>query len=551
MKHLWPWLLAATSGALLALCLPPYEVDTLAWFALIPLLAALWFGPRGGRWHPVKLFGLGYVAGLVFFWMTLFWMTEVTRAGWFVFAFYLALYPGLWALFAGIVCRPRDPVDRTPAAIQACDWLSSIRNLRLAIRAAAAWAGLEWLRGTAFTGFGWNSYAVALWKSTVMLQIADFAGIAGISFLLVMVNAILLMTVRRFLYEASGGIKLRPHFDFTITMALVVCTFGYGVWRMTAPKPVSQVVGKNRQVTTQRGDWLLSIAAVQANIPQDHKWDPAWEKEILDTYMRLTDQALLLKPDLLIWPEAAVPRPLLDSKDLQDIVAKILGQLRTNFLLGSTRFEPPFAYNSAMLFNAHGDAQIYDKQHLVPFGEYVPLRNSFPLFAWIVGDEVPSDFDAGTESAVLTLSRKPYHVGTLICFEDTLGDLARQFAKHGAELLVTITNDGWFRKSAGSRQHLANAVFRCAETHLPLVRAANTGITCFVDRFGAVTNKLQSRGDTFVEGVLYGTVPIRLEPPKTFYTLHGDLFALLCLFGALLSIRTHLLTARRRGLSES
>jgi apolipoprotein N-acyltransferase len=179
------------------------------------------------------------------------------------------------------------------------------------------------------------------------------------------------------------------------------------------------------------------------------------------------------------------------------------------------------------------------------------LRHSFPLFAWIVGDEVPDDFDFGAEPVVMTLSKKLFRIAPLICFEDTVGDLTRRFAQRGAELLVTLTNDGWFRHSAESRQHLANAVFRCAETKLPLVRAANTGMTCFIDRFGHVTDLLDVEGNTFVEGMLYGTVPIRLQPPRTFYTNYGDLFAIVCFFGALLSIRIHVLTARRPGLSET
>lgn len=552
MKHLWPWLLAAASGALLALCFPPYEADTLAWFALMPLLVALWFGTPRGRWRPLRLLGLGYLAGLVFFWISLFWITEVTRAGWFVFAFYLAIYPALWALFAGIACRPRDPAENTPAAIQRCEWLSSFHNLRLAVRAAAAWAGLEWLRGTLFTGFGWNALAVSQWKNTAMLQIADFSGVAGLSFLLVLVNAILVMTIRRFLYEASGGVKLRPHFDFTVAMSLVVAAFGYGVWRMSEKKNESLVVEKDgRTVSTARGDWLLSVAAVQANIPQDVKWDPAFEKHITDTYLRLSDQAIAMKPDLLIWPEAATPRPLFDNKDIKDNVIALLGRLRTNFLLGTVRFQGAAAFNSAVLLHGDGGLLVYDKQHLVPFGEYVPFRRTFPLFAWLVGDEVPSDFDTGTDAVVMQLSRKPFQLGPLICFEDTIGDLTRRFALAGAEFLVTLTNDGWFRKSAGSHQHLANAVFRSAETKLPLVRAANTGVTCFIDRFGRVTQTLQARGDTFVEGILYGTISIRLQPTKTFYTRYGDLFAMLCFFGSLLAIRTHLLTARRHGLTGS
>jgi apolipoprotein N-acyltransferase len=358
----------------------------------------------------------------------------------------------------------------------------------------------------------------------------------------VLVNLILVITVRRVMLEA-GRVKMRPHFDFTITMALLSASIGYGVYR----------------INQKEDAYLLSVAAIQANIPQDRKWDPAFDRHILDTYLRLTGNALAFKPDLLIWPEASTPRPALNNEDITNDVLGVIDKSHTNFLFGTVRYEPPFAFNSAILLT---DArrkdqtyeprmQIYDKMHLVPFGEYVPFRHTFPLFAWIVGDQVPDDFDAGTDPVVMTLSRKPYRIGTLICFEDTIGDLTRRFARRGAELLITITNDGWFHHSAASRQHLANAVLRCAETKLPLVRAANTGVTCFIDRFGHVDRKLEVDGNTFVEGCLYGTVAIRLQPPKTFYTQYGDLFGMLCLFGALLSIRTHLVTVRRPGLSEN
>jgi apolipoprotein N-acyltransferase len=371
-----------------------------------------------------------------------------------------------------------------------------------------------------------------------MLQIADFSGVAGVSFLLVLVNLILVMTVRRLLLEA-GRVKMRPHFDFTITMALVSASLAYGIWRTSHyPKGVPAP--------------QLSIAAVQANIPQDVKWDPTFEKHILDTYRRLSDTAIAMKPDLLIWPEAAMPRPLLNDEEMKAEATAILAKLKGDFLLGSVNYFLGNGYNAAILLDAAGHASVYHKMHLVPFGEYVPFRTTFPLFAWIVGSQVPSDFAAGEEPVVLTLRKKPYMVAPLICFEDTVGDLTRQFAQRGAELLVTLTNDGWFRHSAGSRQHLANAVFRCAETKLPLIRVANTGVTCAIDRFGRVTQTLQNgEGDTFIEGVLFGKVTVPIQPPKTFYTRYGDLFAMLCFFGALLSIRTHLVTVRRPGLSEN
>ncbi len=520
MKPLWPWLAAAASGVLLALSLPPFGCASLIWIALIPLLAAVWFTPAAGRWRPLRLLGLGYLAGLIYFWGAFSWLTEVTPPGWVLLGFYMASYSAVWALFVGIVCRPRDEAQ----------WLHSFHNLRLAARGAAAWAGLEWVRGTLFTGFGWNNFGTALWRNTAVIQIVDITGVPGLTFLIVLVNFILLMTIKRVSLEV-GRIGIRPHFDFTVTMGLVALTFGYGVYRINEPRPKS---------------WLLNVAAVQANIPQDVKWDPAFEQHILDTYLRLSDNAIALKPDLLIWPEASTPRPLLDNEDIKAAVVGVLKKLRANFLLGSVRFFGPDAFNSAILLDPRGDIQVYDKMHLVPFGEYVPLRHSFPLFAWIVGDLVPGDFVAGTTPVVMTLAGKPYRVAPLICFEDTVGDLTRRFAQQGAELLITITNDGWFRKSAGSRQHLANAVFRCAETKLPLVRAANTGVTCFVDRFGHVDRTLEAGGSTFIEGILYGRIPIRLQPPQTFYTRYGELFALLCLGGAVLSVRTHLLTARRK-----
>ena len=156
--------------------------------------------------------------------------------------------------------------------------------------------------------------------------------------------------------------------------------------------------------------------------------------------------------------------------------------------------------------------QIYRKVHLVPFGEYVPGRHTIPLLARVVGDQVPGDFAFGKEHTVFHLTNDKARVAPLICFEDTIGDLTRQFVLGGANLLANVTNDGWFLRSAGSQQHLANAVFRCVETRLPMVRAANTGVTCFVNEFGRITQILvDEHGSQFTEGVLTGEVSIPTE----------------------------------------
>ena len=175
----------------------------------------------------------------------------------------------------------------------------------------------------------------------------------------------------------------------------------------------------------------------------------------------------------------------------------------------------------------------------VPFGEFIPLRHSFPLFAWIAGDLVPGDFVAGNNLTLLTTENPPVKIAPLICFEDTLGDLTRRFVLEGAQLLVNLTNDGWFLRSSGAEQHLANAIFRTIETRRPLVRCANTGVTCFVDVCGRIRQELRSpSGDSFVEGFLNGKIDVPVGGELTFYARHGEIFsigALTVTIGAILS----------------
>jgi len=181
--------------------------------------------------------------------------------------------------------------------------------------------------------------------------------------------------------------------------------------------------------------------------------------------------------------------------------------------------------------------QVYWKVHLVPFGEYVPLRRSFPLFAAVAKKWVPGDFAAGDRYTLFRLANGNAEIAPLICFEDTIGDLARQFVIRGADLLVNVTNDAWFLHSAGSQQHLTNAIFRCVETRRPMVRAANTGVTCFVNQFGRVTQVLRDEtGSTFTEGVVAGEIKIPTERELTFYTRHGELFAKVCALVTLFTI---------------
>jgi apolipoprotein N-acyltransferase len=211
------------------------------------------------------------------------------------------------------------------------------------------------------------------------------------------------------------------------------------------------------------------------------------------------------------------------------------------------------AYNAAVFVSRNGEMQIYRKIHLVPFGEYIPLRHSFPLFAAVASKWVPGDFEAGQDYTVFRLTNQDVQVAPLICFEDTIGELTRNFVLAGASLLVDVTNDGWFLHTSGSQQHLANAIFRCVETRRPMIRAANTGVTCFVNDFGRVTQLLQDEtGSTFTEGVLTGEIDVPTRPELTFYTRHGELFAKVCTWITLIAIggTVSLRGWRRRGGSR-
>jgi len=271
----------------------------------------------------------------------------------------------------------------------------------------------------------------------------------------------------------------------------------------------------------------LRVASVQANIPQDEKFDRAHAQRIQERYKALTETALATRPQLLLWPEAATPGSMFESREMFDFVRGFAQRGDLNFLLGSLDFDQErHDFNIAALFTGPDQMpQIYRKIHLVPFGEYIPFRRAFPPFEWIIGDLVPGDFTPGTQYTVLQLENPSIKAAALVCFEDTLGDLTRRFVKNGAQLLVNVTNDGWFLRSQGAEQHLANAVFRAVENRRPLVRSANTGVTAFIDPLGRINANITP----FTEGFQSSLIQV---PPatarQTFYTRHGERFSQAC-----------------------
>ena len=505
----WPWLGAAGTGVALTLCFPRWDQGWLAWIALTPLICALFFSHNTGRRGALRKAALGYVAGLVFFTSTFLWLSTTLAAlyqnRWLlalaplvamVFAFYFAF----WAWFVGAVLVRDDAARKFPR---------SLRNLLTAGAGACAWVAHEWVRERLFGGFGWNNLGVALHRDLPMIQIADLTGVPGISFLVVFANLMAVIIVRRIIGELGPVFLKRVRWEFSFTIALIVLVFAYG---------------ERSLLRRETGESVpLRVVAVQPNIPQTEKFDPAMEEKTFAELAKLTGLAALTRPapQLVLWPESATPRSMFADDVNYNFVLDQAKALPGALLLGTTDFDPEARadYNIAVLLTGRGEQpQFYRKMHLVPFGEYLPLR---PVFAPLCGQMVPADFTAGTEFTVFDLPDPKIRLAALICFEDTLGELTRRFVQNGAQALVNITNDGWFAQSPAAEQHLANAVFRAIENRRPLIRCGNTGVTCAVDARGRVEPWLKP----FQQGFAARDVRVPTAGPLTFHTRHGDWFS--------------------------
>jgi apolipoprotein N-acyltransferase len=517
-----PWAAAACSGALLAACFAPWDQPQLVWIAQLPLLAALWtLAPSAPRWKAPLL---GYAAGIVFFTAAFYWLhaladifdSPLLRGVPLLLAVYLALYPALWAW---VVAMPPEAAA-TPAG-------TSLRNVRFAACGAAAWVGLEWVRGWLFTGFGWNSPGVALHNNLALIQIADLFGIHGITFIVVFANLTFALILRRIKHDTSIRVLPNLRGEIMTLLVLVGIAVSYGV-RVVLEKPAG-------------GFTPLRAVCLQPNVPQLEKFAAEQEASILSRLERLMELATALqspKPDLILWPEATTPRGMFADKLNHSFTLEQARRAAVPLLIGS--LEPAAnpgdasqvsEYNSAILIgDREVELQSYRKRHLVPFGEFLPFRQWAP--GWL-SDLVPGDLEPGTEANLLHLSNPRVRIGALVCFEDSLAAETRSLVREGAQLLVNLTNDAWFGTTAAAAQHLANAKFRAVETRLPLLRCANSGVSCKVDPLGRVEQHLEP----FTEGVDTLSVQVPNAPVPTPYMRWGDRWIGLCAALGLLLIR--------------
>ncbi len=492
--------LAAASGLLLAAAFPTINFHFLAWFALVPLLLAI-------NGQSVKTgFWLGGLTGLVYFAGTVFWVSNSVH-------FYggIALLPA--ALITLLLCAylALYPALFGAAAVQISNNYPKLFFLAM----PALWTALELARTYVFSGFPWALLGYTQYSVLPVIQFADISGVYGVSFLIVLVNA-----------SAVAFIRDRKNLHVVITaVVLVALVLAYGFAKLHAPEPASTV----------------TISVAQGNIEQDKKWDPAYQAGTISIYKRLTIEAMNQRPDLVIWPETATPfyfsaedqRDRFLTQDLIDFVR----QNKVPLLFGSPTYEIKpnrqiVGRNSAFLLSEDGRIEgEYNKIHLVPFGEYVPLKKVLFFVEKMV--QAIGDFRSGSEYTVMTLpygspdQHRETKLCTVICYEIIFPNLVRQFVDRGAAIVTTITNDAWFGKTAAPYQHFSMAVFRAVENRVPIARAANTGISGFIDAHGRI---LDASG-IFIEAQL--TRKLAPGTERSFYTAYGDLFSYACVLASL------------------
>jgi apolipoprotein N-acyltransferase len=487
--------LALVSGALLALSFPRYGHPAFAWVALVPLLVALTGGltPRGVGQPPLRAFLLGLTSGFVYFAGTLYWTGTVIRTfggiplpvaalGVCLLALYQGFFPALFALLSSRLLA-RGGLAALPLS-------------------AAAWVATEFFRGVVFGGFPWVLLGDSQVTVLPVAQLASVFGVYGVSALVAVINAAIAYAMLTTGRRRAGAIAAGA--------VVLVATAAWGTARIA-------------DGSLTRSGAPIRVGLIQANIPQEEKWKAGEARRIFTTYIALTRDAVKRGAEYVIWPESATPFMFEQDPIGQATLRALARELRVPILFGSDQEvlgPQPVLYNAAFLVAPDGQtAAVYRKIHLVPWGEFIPLKR----WLFFVSPLVDSftDFSPGTSMVMLPVGS--HLTSTAICYEIVYPSLVRQAVEGGSELLTTITNDAWYGHSSAPYQHFALASMRAIEQGRYLARAANTGISGVIDPYGRIVRQSGIfEQDALVE-------PVRFLTVRTLYSRTGDVIAYLAI----------------------
>ncbi len=513
-------LLSVLSGALCYLSFPPLDLAFLAFVAFVPLLVAVSRSPS----LPAAAF-CGAVAGLVTHVPAFAWVASVSTAGWLALALYVSLFTVVAA--AGFYLLMRHFPVAWPL------WASML------------WVALELTRAELGPGFPWLFLGYTQYRAHSVLQVASLGGVYAVSFLVFLPGAALLSAVQSFWR------RHRPLQALALAIFAVVLPFSAAAWGRAEAAALDVAEGP-------------AVGVVQHNVPRlvdaifsADKSDEQVFEEIRAELRKAVELSRRVKGTgvrLVVWPETTVQiamnidPSLFADASVRDLATEAVVHLRTlghtldsYLLIGApTRFARTEGYvravlygphvdgfgNSAVLFDPRGQfVERYDKVRLVPFGEYIPLRDALPFLQWFT--PLTREVIRGTAEIVFEVPFRNgddvLRVAPLICYEDVFPDLTATFRRMGADVLVNLTDEGWYTIPGELGQHLAMAVFRAVETRTTVVRAANTGISCFIGPTGEIYAQLEPH----TAAVL--SAPLRLTDYFTPYVCQGDAFAVSCL----------------------
>lgn len=484
--------LGAAFAGLYAFGMPGYGVPGLPFVALVPLIL-LSTSSESGRNAALRGFIAGTAANFLLFYWIAYTVAVPGKLGWALGVLAALLVSAYLAVYVSAAC-----------------WLAFRLTVRFGERGLwafpAAWVGLEYARSVLFTGFPWLLLGYGLSENPALRQAADLGGVPGLGFLLALASVALQRTgshLARRSYRACAA----PVAAF---IAVPVFLFAYGSWRNAAPDgpPTARAI---------------RVAVAQGGIDQSLKWDPAFQAQTVAIYRSLTREAAAAGAEVIVWPETAAPFFYGWEADLSGEVDRIAAEAGVPLIFGAPWFDPSDAgkyFNSVFLLDGRGVPRgRYDKRHLVPFGEYIPLRSVlFFLRKMTAGQE---DFSAGAGPALFRVAGG--EAGASVCYEALFPGIIRDGVRAGAGWLVNVTNDAWFGDTVAPVQHLAMARMRCVEFRRPMVRAANSGISAVIDAGGGVVASL----GLFRRGV--PAAAIRPATGETFYAKTGEIFGISCI----------------------
>ena len=473
------------SGVLAFGAFPPLDLSFLAWVSFVPLFFVI------KESDTKEAFFYSYLAGIVFFGSLLSWLFNVTVPGTIILVLIMGAYYAVFGVAARLILKYSMNLFILPFF----------------------WVIIEYIRAHLFSGFLWGMLAYSQYRNINLIQLADIMGPYGISFVVMTFNAALFAVAARSKRKISY---------IMFALLFIITATSYGMYRLDN--------------LVFRGSPRISV--VQGNIPQRMKWDENFAREIMDTYSDLTVKAASERPDMIVWPETSYPYLAEKGESPAPDISGLSADLATPILAGLIYERDGTYFNSAVLFDGDDrEAEIYNKLHLVPFGEYVPFEKYFRGLRGRI-DKPIGDFGRGEERTIFTLrslreeagadgslkrSTTFFKFGVLICFEDVFPYLSRDLVHDGANILVNITNDAWFGDTAAARQHVQSSVFRAVENRVPVIRAANTGISCFIDPTGKIVSGVSEDGrEIFVRG--YDTATVKVAAIRSYYTLYGDTF---------------------------